>query len=154
MYKIHAINCGWKVVGEGINATIYYNNSLLTYDNDITGEELKAIIRKGCDVNSYGKSVYNKPLAAIVKLISLKEFQELQVLDFIERLHEAENKELNIDGKNLTIKDFVTTKFGRALILDHSVNRPNSVSTNFKAALDNFFINYPKVNKNPVTWGG
>jgi len=153
LYKIHAINCGWKVVGEGINATIYYNNSLLTYDNDITGEELKAIIRKGCDVNSYGKSVYNKPLAAIVKLISLKEFQELQVLDFIERLHEVENKELTIDGKNLTIKDFVTTKFGRALILDHSVNRPNSVSTNFKAALDNFFINYPKVNKDPATWG-
>lgn len=75
------------------------------------------------------------------------------MLDFISRLHEAENKKLIIDSKNLTIKDFVTTKFGRALILDHSVNRPNSVLTNFKTALDNFFIDYPKVNKDPVAWG-
>ncbi|MCA6131682.1 hypothetical protein KO468_01195, partial [Campylobacter concisus] len=88
LYITHAMNCGWKVVGKDSDATIYYSNSLLTYGNDITGEELKAIIRKDCNVKNYGKSTYNKPLAAIVKLISLKEFQELQVLDFIDRLHE------------------------------------------------------------------
>ena len=152
LYITHAMNCGWKVVGKDSDATIYYSNSLLTYGNDITGEELKAIIRKDCNVKNYGKSTYNKPLAAIVKLISLKEFQELQVLDFIDRLHEAENKKLIINGKNFAIKDFVTTKFGRALILDQSVNRPNNVSTNFKTALDNFFADHPKVNKDPTTW--
>ena len=47
----------------------------------------------------------------------------------------------------------IKSRFGRAIILDHSVNRPGWVTLNFRAALDEFFRNNAKVNKNPNLWG-
>lgn len=42
---------------------------------------------------------------------------------------------------------------GKALILDHSVNRPNSVMYYFGEALNRFYEKYPDASLSPSEWG-
>lgn len=149
LYNRYVENCGWSVEGSGPSAVMYYKNDVLTQGQKITSKDLKVLIRTGSSLETYGKTVYHKPLAALLKIVTLAEYLDLQVLDFIERLHEAEEKNVNA---NFSIKDFVKNKFGRAVILDHSVNRPNFVQTDFRAAVDRFFINHPTTDRNPKNW--
>lgn len=53
-----------------------------------------------------------------------------------------------------TIHDFVKSNLGRAVVLDHSVNRPANVGREFKKAIENFYINNPSVSLDPNSWGG
>jgi len=75
------------------------------------------------------------------------------VLDFIDRLHEAET-EVVLSTGNKKIKDFVKSDFGRAVVLDHSVNRPKRVVRDFKQAIENFYTHHPTISLDPKTWMG
>lgn len=150
LYERFAIGCGWSVEGSGSTSIMYYTDPILTGGEKITGSDLKVLIRRGSTKETYGKTVNNKPLAALLKIILLPEYQDIQVLDFIDRLHSAEGKVVK-NGKK--IQDFIKSNFGRAVVLDHSVNRPANVARDFKKAIDNFYINHPKVNVDPALWG-
>jgi hypothetical protein len=151
LYESYAKNCGWTVDGSGSSAIIYYSDSVLTQGNRTTSTELKTLLRQGCSESTYGTKVHNKPLAALLKILVLPEYLDIQVLDFIERLHIAENNVVTSDGKK--IKDFVKTNFGRAVVLDHSVNRPSFVAPDFTKAIENFHIHNPTISLDPQTWG-
>lgn len=152
LYASYAKSCGWTVEGAGSSAVIYYSDSLLTQGNKITSSELKKLLRQGCTENTYNKKIHNKPLAALVKVLTLPEYLDIQVLDFIERLHSAENKVV-LSAGNKKIKDFIKSNFGRAVVLDHSVNRPGYVASDFSKAIENFHTNNPTVSLDPQTWG-
>lgn len=149
-YNRFAISCGWSVEGTGSSATLYYSDADLTNGKKITELDLKKLIRKGCDISTYGKVVHNKPLAALLKVITLPEYLDIQVLDFIDRLHDAESIKIT---STTMIKSYIKSKFGRAIVLDHSVNRPGLVKKNFKSAIDNFYAHNPGINRNPDMWG-
>lgn len=151
LYESHAKSCGWTVDGSQSSAVIYYSDSSLTNGNKITSSELKTLLRQGCSESTYNKKLHNKPLAALVKVLTLPEYLDIQVLDFIERLHNAENKVVTDTG--IKIKDFVKSNFGRAVVLDHSVNRPGYVVPDFKKAIENFHANNPTLSLEPQTWG-
>lgn len=151
LYESHAKSCGWTVDGSQSSAVIYYSESSLTNGNKITSSELKTLLRQGCSESTYNKKLHNKPLAALVKVLTLPEYLDIQVLDFIERLHNAENKVVTDTG--IKIKDFVKSNFGRAVVLDHSVNRPGYVVPDFKKAIENFHANNPTLSLDPQTWG-
>ncbi|WP_257210273.1 calcium-binding protein [Aggregatibacter actinomycetemcomitans] len=135
--------CGWDVRLKSGKYVAYYN--------DFTGAELKAIIRNGYTADTYGKFVPNKAVAIFAEAIDIDEYKEIQVLDFIDRLHLA----LNIvpEGYSYKIASYVRSNLGRATVLDHHVNRPNNVSKYFGIALDYFFSKNPNISKNPDTWG-
>ena len=135
--------CGWDVRLKSGDYVAYYN--------DVTGAELKNIIRNGYTADTYGKFVPNKAVAIFAEAIDTDEYKELQVLDFIDRLRLA----LNIipKGYSYQIASYVKSNLGKATVLDHHVNRPNNVSKYFGIALDSFFSKNPNVSKNPNTWG-
>lgn len=151
LYEKYSVGCGWSVEGTGTSAIIYYSDNVLTQGNKITSSELKIVLRKGCSESNFGSTVHNKPLAALVKILKLPEYLDIQVLDFIERLHSAEENIVTSDGKK--IKDFVKSNFGRAVVLDHSVNRPTYVVPDFQKAIENFHANNPAISLDPQTWG-
>ena len=151
LYEKYSVSCGWSVEGTGTSAIIYYSDNVLTQGRKITSSELKDVLRKGCSESNFGSTVHNKPLAALVKILKLPEYLDIQVLDFIERLHAAEEKIVTSDGKK--IKDFVKSNFGRAVVLDHSVNRPAYVVPDFQKAIENFHANNPAISLDPQTWG-
>ncbi|WP_314138399.1 hypothetical protein [Buttiauxella noackiae] len=153
LYDNYAKSCGWTVEGTGGGAVIYYNDSSLTQGKKITSTELKNLLRQGCSASTHNQKVHNKPLAALLKVLTLPEYLDIQVLDFIKRLHDAESQVV-VDAGNKKIKDFVKSNFGRAVVLDHSVNRPGYVKPDFKKAIDNFHANNPTVSLDPQTWGG
>jgi hypothetical protein len=152
LYANYAKSCGWTVEGSGGAAIIYYSDSALTQGGKITSTELKTLLRQDCTESTYGKTVHNKPLAALLKVLTLPEYLDIQVLDFIERLHDAESKVV-VSASNKKIKDFVKSNFGRAVVLDHSVNRPGFVVPDFKKAIENFHTHNPTVSLDPQTWG-
>jgi len=78
---------------------------LLTQGKRITTTELKTLLRLGGTENTRNQKIYNKPLAALVKVLALLKYLDIQVLDFIERLRSAENKVVLSTG-NKKIKDF------------------------------------------------
>ncbi len=135
--------CGWDARLKSGEYVAYYN--------DVTGAELKNIIRNGYTADTYGKFVPNKAVAIFAEAIDTDEYKELQVLDFIDRLRLA----LNIipKGYSYQIASYVKSNLGKATVLDHHVNRPNNVSKYFGIALDSFFSKNPNVSKNPNTWG-
>jgi hypothetical protein len=72
--------------------------------------------------------------------------------DFIDRLR---NKVLPIKPSlkdPYTLEDYLKSKLGKATVLDHHVNRPGYVKTDFKNALERFFKNNPTVSRNPYDW--
>ncbi|GAB83217.1 hypothetical protein EB105725_54_00010, partial [Shimwellia blattae DSM 4481 = NBRC 105725] len=150
LYIAHAVNCGWTVEGRGTSSIVYYSDTELTGGKKITATELKYLIRNGCSETTFRKIIYNKPLAALVKLISLPEYLDLQLIDFVKRLHYAENGSV---GNGLKIKDYAKSNFGRALVLDESVNRPANVTADFKKAIKNFHSHNPSINPDPKMWG-
>ncbi|WND07858.1 hypothetical protein [Klebsiella pasteurii] len=151
LYEKYSVGCGWSVEGTGTSAIIYCSDNVLTQGNKITSSELKIVLRKGCSESNFGSTVHNKPLAALVKILKLPEYLDIQVLDFIERLHAAEENIVTSYGKK--IKDFVKSNFGRAVVLDHSVNRPTYVVPDFQKAIENFHVNNPAISLDPQTWG-
>jgi len=151
LYEKYAMNCGWTVEGTGASSVIYYSNNILTQGNKITSSALKTLLRQECSERNFGAMVHNKPLAALLKVLILPEYLDIQVLDFIERLHVAECNVVTSEG--IKIKEFVKSNFGRAVVLDHSVNRPGFVAPDFTKAINNFHTNNPTVSLDPGTWG-
>jgi hypothetical protein len=137
-------NCGWTVKNEGGKWRVYYNN--------LTGADLKAKIRDGFKKDNFGKKVECRPLEPLINAANDIAFQEKQIFDFIDRL---KNKVLVIVPKNHVkqISAYVKSKLGKAVVLDHHVNRPGYVKDDFGAALDRFYSKHPTVSKNPADWG-
>lgn len=150
LYYNYAVSCGWTVEGSGSASVLYYCDQLLTEGKKITATKLKTLIRNNCNENTYGKVIHNKPLAALVKIITLPEYLDLQVIDFVKRLHKAESSSV---GNGRKIKDYAKSNFGRALVLDESVNRPGNVASDFKKAIKNLHDHNPEIDRDPEAWG-
>ncbi|CAF1091414.1 unnamed protein product [Adineta ricciae] len=134
---------GWEVKKKSNVYSMTYNQQ--------TGNELKTSLRK--DFQEKIKSAPSKPLEALVNAISGKEYQELQVVDFVDRLHKQVLPKQPVGYKSYTIGDYLQSNFGRAVALDHHINRPGYIALDFGKALTNLFTKYPDLSKNPDDWG-
>lgn len=132
-------NCGWSIkLGK-----IYYN--------DITGDDLKILIRKNANKNNYGKVIECIPLEPMIKACYDEDYQKKQVIDFIKRLEKVLT--LIPTKFEYKISEYVSTKLSKATVLDQHINRPAYVVVDFAKALNKFFKNNPAVSKNPTKWG-
>ncbi|NQD93396.1 SH3 domain-containing protein [Pseudomonas sp. CrR25] len=147
-------NCGWTVKGPRARAKMYYKNSTLTEGNEYTGAELKKLIRKDFSeaIFTQKQKVESFPLGAILNAITHEKFQEQQILDFSKRMR-SEVLEIKPSGSEYKLKDFLKSPLGKATALDHHINRPGYVSTDFGAALKRFFDKNPSISKSPANWG-
>lgn len=164
-YKSLFEDCGWTVE----NSIMYYKDLSDSSSTKITGSSLKSKIREGFKSSENKKKLKCKPLEPIVRAMKDKDFQAKQVEDFIDRL---KNKVLPIKptGYSYKIKDYLKSKLGKATALDHHINRPGYVKTDFGEALDNFFDSKDeevnkynkdkekkdqkeKISRNPNDWG-
>ncbi|CAF3939814.1 unnamed protein product, partial [Rotaria sp. Silwood1] len=141
---------GWVVTN---NAQVYS----MSY-NGLTGNELKNSIRKDFQkeieaTRSKNNVAASKPLEALVKAMNNKEFQEMQVLDFIDRLHKQVLPIKPIGFESYTLDDYLKSNFGKAVVLDQHVNRPGYVKADFGKALEHLFTKYPDLSKDPAKWG-
>lgn len=147
-YKELFEDCGWTVE----NDTMYYKDPNDSAATKITGSALKTKIREGFKESEFKKKLKCAPLEPIAKASQDKDFQAKQVADFIDRL---KNKVLPIkpSGYSYALSAFLKSKLGKATALDHHINRPGYVKTDFGKALDTFFAANPTVSKNPGEWG-
>lgn len=147
-YKELFEDCGWTVESN----TMYYKDPNDSGATKITGSALKTKIREGFKESEFKKKLKCTPLEPIAKASQDKDFQAKQVEDFIDRL---KNKVLPIKpkGYSYTLKQYLKSKLGKATALDHHINRPGYVKTDFGKALDTFFANNSTVSKNPGEWG-
>ncbi len=144
-------NCGWSVKEiEEIQKDKKVIKKYQSYYNDKTGKDLKALIRKGFEEKKYKQKVVCIPMEPFINACKDEDFQAKQIVDFIKRLESAINKKPT--GYTNKIKDFVKSKLGKALVLDHDVNRPGHVSNCFADALNEFFLSNKKVSKSPSDW--
>lgn len=146
--------CGWSVEGSRASAKMYYASPSLTGGVRCTGEALKKLIRAGFDEDAFAKKkkIESCPLGAILKAITHEKFQEQQVLDFSKRMR-YEVLEVKPSGSDFSLKDFLISLLGRAVALDHHINRPAYVGVDFGASLKRFFAENPRVSRNPADWG-
>lgn len=147
-------NCGWTVKGPRARAKMYYKNSTLTEGNEYTGADLKTLIRKDFSESIFTQKqkVESPPLGAILKAITHEKFQEQQILDFSKRMR-SEVLEIKPSGSEYKLKDFLKSPLGKATALDHHINRPGYVSSDFGATLKRFFDKNPSLSKSPASWG-
>ena len=146
------LNCGWDVKEENKKNSkgTSVGKTCKAFYNDISGKELKELIRKGFKKDNFNQKVICPPLEPIINLCKDDEFQKLQIEDFIIRLSISLNKKPK--GHENKIKNFIKSRLGRAVVLDQDVNRPGQVSDCFGKALDLFFEQYPTISKNPLLW--
>jgi hypothetical protein len=137
-------NCGWTVKRENSKWRAYYNNT--------TGAALKRLIRQGFTIEKFRSNVVCRPLEPLINAANDALFQEKQILDFINRL---EHEVLVIVPKDSShkLREYVKSKLGMAVVLDHHVNRPAYVMNDFGDALNRFFRRHASVSKNPGEWG-
>ncbi len=156
-YKELFENCGWDFKKE--------NNKWKAYYKTITRDTLKSKIRSGFEEKNNKKKVICVPLEPLINAGKDEDFQTKQINDFIDRLRKCldekpvkkyhKNKEgLRIPDEEYSFKakEVMKSKLGRALVLDQSVNRPSLTRFNLGDSLNRFFINNPKVSKNPSDW--
>ncbi len=153
-YKNLLENCSWKVVEEAETnsaSKVINKVSYRLYYNDITGKTLKDKIREGFRKDNYGKQVDSVPLLSIIQLLNDPDFQAIQIEDFIERLHSAlAKKPLKYAYQ---INEYIHSSLGKAVVLDHDVNRPSHVSPYFSEALNRLYKSDNTIPKNPKDWG-
>jgi hypothetical protein len=146
LYHSLFVKCGWEVRADDEQHYLYYDG--------LSGSELKALLRKGFDQSAFEskKKLASKPLAVFLNAINSEEYLIKQVVDFVARLRKA--MRLTPTDFNLhTLGDYVNSSLGKALILDHHVNRPGNVARDFNASLKEFFLRHSNVPKNPREWG-
>lgn len=142
-YEIFLKKCNWEVREENHEYRMYYDG--------VTGEELKSIIRTGFNKDSLGKAVDCPPFYPIISLLKDFDFITKQIFDYVERLHKCLAKiPLN---NNYPISDYIHSTLGKAVVLDHDVNRPNYVKKYFSEALKRLFESNPTIPENPNEWG-
>ncbi len=142
--------CGWTVETNG-STKMYYQDTEITSGEKITGSQLHAKLREGCNAATFGQKIRQKPLAVIAHAIADDAFQEKQVKDFVVRLRLV--RTLIPVGYTHSIADYFLSDLGHATALDQHVNRPNNVVRDVGRALDNFFHTHPSVPRNPSMWG-
>ena len=144
-------NCGWDVKEiETLQKDKKVIKKYQAYYNDKTGKDLKILIRKGFVEKKYKEKVICIPMESFINACKDEDFQAKQIIDFISRLNSAINKKPT--GYSNKIKDFTKSKLGKAMVLDHDVNRPGHVMRCFGDALDKFFNANKKVSRNPADW--
>ncbi|SMQ95264.1 calcium-binding protein [Xanthomonas fragariae] len=145
LYQSLFADCGWEVKDEGGKKYLYYDGK--------TGSELKKILREGFDQAAFEskKKISSKPLATIANAIVTDEYKAKQVKDFVKRLRTA-NSLAPAGYATHKISDYIRSNLGKAVVLDHHVNRPGYVERDFGAALDTFFSRNPTVSRDPGTW--
>jgi len=146
LYKSLFSDCGWKVKTEEAKNHLYYNG--------VTGNDLKVLIRKGFDQAAFEskKPLSSKPLATFVNAITNDQYLAKQTLDFARRLRTA--VALSPSGYNAyTIGEYIHSNLGKAVILDHHVNRPGFVARDFGMALRVFLTKNPTIDESPKKWG-
>nr|ACD54696.1 unknown [Adineta vaga] len=96
----------------------------------------------------------SEPLGALVCAITTPEFQKKQLHDGVRAMEKAIDtipKDSN-HKYDYKIKDYATSAFVQAIVLDHYVNRPDFVSKDFADALDHFYSHNPGISRNPAEW--
>jgi hypothetical protein len=146
LYQSLFKDCGWEVKAESGRSILYYNG--------ITGPELKALLRSGFDQAAYESKVKieSKPLAVFVHAITSNEYITKQVMDFVHRLR----KSILVVPTGLrprTISSYIRSNLGKAIVLDHHVNRPGNVASDFSGAITAFRNMHPEANEDPAHWG-
>lgn len=136
-------NCGWSVEKENDKWRVYYSNK--------TGQDLKNEIRENCSGLTCGKKIKAIPIEPLINAAKNEVFQSKQIHDFIARLN---NRVLKVvpSGYSYSLKEYMKSKLGKATVLDHHINRPAYVATDFGKALDRFFKKNPGVSNNPSEW--
>ncbi|MBC7391081.1 MAG: hypothetical protein H7329_17885 [Opitutaceae bacterium] len=156
--------CGWTVEIASDKKKLYYQDPSLNSPK-VTGTDLKNLIRTGFDSSTKNKRLVCTPLNAFVFACKDLDFQAKQLEDFIKRLIEAIDKQpvktysgsksiSNISAYHThKISDYVKSNLGKAVVLDHSINRPAWPIFDFGSALNTFYTANPTVSKDPTTWG-
>lgn len=161
-FKEYFEDCGWILESD---EKMYFKD----LNRKLDGSKLKKEIRKGFDSTTYAKKIDCKLLEPIVKVSKDIDFQGLQVVDVQKRLFRVTR--LTPKKYNYKIQEFLKSKLGKAVVLDHHINRSAYVKTDLGKALDNFFIkkdkevidfnkkekdkkkHKSKVSRNPNDWG-
>jgi hypothetical protein len=157
-YACYVENCKWLITEEKtetINAAGTVTNTTYRYKasyDGLTGAALKTKVREGFESSKFRSKVECKPMEPIINLMKDEDYQKKQIEDFIKRMNSALAKSPTRYSSN-TISDFIHSNLGKAVVLDHDVNRPGQVRNCFGAALDTFFGTNPTVSKRPSDWG-
>lgn len=127
----------------GPDDALYFTDPKDPHAKPITGPALDQFIQTN-------KDRWAETLGPFRSLGRTPEFQRKQVLDFNNRLvFSLDNVPT---GYKHPIRAYVTSEMGSALVLDQDVNRPNYVTTDFGAALKEFYSDYPDAARDPSTW--
>ena len=146
LYQSLFVECGWEVKTENGRRFLYYNG--------ITGIDLKTLLRDGFDQASFESKtkLKSKPLAVFAHAITTNEYITKQVMDFVRRLRTS-NSVTPTGYRPRIISDYIHSNLGKAIVLDHHVNRPGNVASDFGSALDIFHEMHPTLTDNPTHWG-
>jgi hypothetical protein len=158
-------DCGWTV--KLVEAEIMRDNKKRkvtewrAYYKGITGVDLKntkptlkELIRNSFTKDTLGKKIQCIPIEPLINATTDPDFQVKQIKDFVTELHKVLEKIPS--GHLYPLKVYLKSKLGKALALDHQVNRPGYVINDFGKALNKFYNNpkYSEVSKNPSDWKG
>jgi len=143
---------GWFLDLSSANPKMYYQDAEFLDGQKLEGQNLKEKLRVGCSQSTQGNVIQCKPVSVLSCAIGSPSYVEVQILDFITRLR---NVLLEVPTSyNFKIGELFKSEFGRATVLDESVNRPSHVPDSVKRALDKFFLAHATVSKDVATWGG
>jgi len=142
-YEVLFEDQGWDVQPIKREAFMSYNGQ--------TGKGLRTLLREGFTT----AKVKNKslPLGALVCAIRHPLFQMKQVLDFVSRLHDKVLPIVPTGFKPYKLSDYLKSNFGKAVALDHHVNRKSYVAYDFGKALQHLMSQHKGLSKNPGEWG-
>lgn len=140
LYQRLFSNCGWEVAKDARGWRMYFR--------DETGTSLKKTIRSGFEEAFSGRRS-SAPLNAIVHAIASPEFQALQVSDFVVRLRHVSGLTVH---NGLRLDQYLSSPLGKALALDHHINRPAYVVPDLRAALTRLFDKFPALDPDPGKW--
>ncbi|MFJ7311557.1 calcium-binding protein [Pseudomonas sp. NPDC098747] len=142
---------GWRLDETSSSPKMFYQGDARANGAKLEGESLKNNLKIGCSDATFGRVVDCQPVAVMACAMSNPLYVKIQITDFIDRLHSALGKKPT--GYNFTANTFFKTLLGKAVVLDHDINRPSYVKDDLGSALDTFFAQNPTVNRNINTWG-
>ncbi|CAF1666901.1 unnamed protein product, partial [Didymodactylos carnosus] len=137
---------GWTVENDSQQPIMYFKGK--------TGNALKDEIRRGFTSSTYANKIkQNSPiLGPLVYSTKNIEFQRKQVDDFVYRLNDVVLKIKPSNEYASTLGDYLKSTLGKAIVLDHHVNRPAYVKRDFGKALNRFFEQNEHASRNPYDW--
>ena len=154
LFDCYLGKCGWSlkyVKASPFTCTVTYTDTTGSY----TQSALRTKIREATDpLGASEEGHKNTILAPFVLLGNLPEFQDKQVRDGIARLHEALGKSLKGAAyKGFVVGDYLTTIYGKAVALDHSINRRGLPGRYVGMAMDKLIEENHNVSPDPTKWG-